>query len=296
MRKIVITLLTVLLFIVGCGKEDKYIVEEIDLQIDGVSEHTFVFASDLHIVMQSDEVDEVKTAEVDGRVAYSMGEDGTQAKDLWPELVNKINSLKPDAVLLGGDMTDFSSKANMDVLKAGLDEIKAPYMYVRADHDYASWFTDYDDNHGKSLQNEVNEIKDIYEMEFDDLIIVGIDNNTSNVSEETVTAFGEILKKEKPVIVMMHVPVKPEKDESLSVMSKEIFADRELIWGKDCYYYPDANTLALINMIKDENSPVQLLVCGHLHFTWDGEIAPGKRQHVFDAAFKKNIGVIRVHG
>lgn len=289
-------LMTAMIFMVGCGKEEVYTTEEIDLKIEGVSNHTFVYVSDLHIATQSEEIDEVKIPEVDNRVSMFTAEDGTTSNDLWIKMVRKINSYKPDAVLLGGDMTDFSSKANIDVLKAGLDKLETPYMYIKADHDYASWFTDYDDIHGRELQNEVCEIKEIYSLEYDDLIIIGVDNNTSNVSNDAVNQVRDILAKNKPTIIMMHVPIKPENDDSLSVMSKEVFGDRELIWGKDCYYYPDANTLELINMIKDEKSPVKMVVSGHLHFSWDGEITDGKKQHVFDAAFKKNLGIIRVHG
>jgi len=295
MKKIICLIMLTMIFIVSCGKEEEFVIEEIDVQIDGVGEHTFVYLSDLHIAVMSDEVDAAKVSEVEGRIVYSTTTDGVTAADLWPKLMKKVNSYNPDAVLLGGDMTDFSSKANMDALKVGLQEIKSG-MYIRADHDYASWFTDYNDEHGRELQDEVYKILDIHEIEYDDLIIVGIDNSTSNVSSLTVEAFKDILKKGKPVIVMMHVPIKPNDDESLSVLSKKEFADRELIWGKDCYYYPDENTNELISIIKDENSLVKLVISGHLHFSWDGEISSGTRQHVFDAAFKRNIGLIKVHG
>jgi len=43
-----------------------------------------------------------------------------------------------------------------------------------------------------------------------------------------------------------------------------------------------------------EDSPVKEVLCGHLHFEWDGNITENTHQHVFGAAFDARYGVIHV--
>ncbi len=39
-----------------------------------------------------------------------------------------------------------------------------------------------------------------------------------------------------------HVPLQSMVDTTLAEQSKEVWQDRALIWGEDCYYVPDVNS------------------------------------------------------
>ena len=53
---------------------------------------------------------------------------------------NKVNELNPDLVVFAGDMMDFTSFSNVEILKKGMSKINNDIIYVRADHDYANWY------------------------------------------------------------------------------------------------------------------------------------------------------------
>ena len=73
-----------------------------------------------------------------------------------------------------------------------------------------------------------------------------------------------------------------------------VWQDRALVWGTDCTYHPDRNTREFMDMIYAADSPVKEILCGHLHFSWDGAVTETTRQHVFSPAFEKKIGVVTV--
>lgn len=62
---------------------------------------------------------------------------GKTACQLWKQLVEVLDDCKIDAALLGGDILDYASTSNIECLKTGLDRLKTPVMYIRADYDYA---------------------------------------------------------------------------------------------------------------------------------------------------------------
>ena len=94
-----------------------------------------LFLSDLHIVEKDDpdvRADQMET--VNQRYAAFSNEYGPAA-EYWKKLSAAIDGLGADYVLLGGDMVDYCSESTVKQLKEGLDRIRTPWMYVRADHD-----------------------------------------------------------------------------------------------------------------------------------------------------------------
>ena len=109
----------------------------------------------------------------------------------------------------------------------------------------------------------------------------------------------------KPLILLTHVPIQPLGDDSLSDMSKEVYQDRALIWGRNpnlTHYFPTEDTPngiatgELLDMIYAEDSPFTEVLCGHMHFTWDGQLTEKVHQHVFSAAFDRHMGIITISG
>ena len=133
-------------------------------------------------------------------------------------------------------------------------------------------------------------------MELPELCVAGLSNSTDQITESGLQQMKEILSKGKPVILLTHVPYKSLIDDSLQKASKKVWQERALVWGKDCNYRPDENTKKLMDIIYAEDSPVKEIVCGHLHFSWDGYITENIHEHVFSPAFSKKVGVITVRG
>ena len=132
-------------------------------------------------------------------------------------------------------------------------------------------------------------------QEYDHMVILSWNNSTNQLTEAGLNIAREAAAIGKPMILLTHVPVQSLVDDTLGSSSKEHWQDRMLLWGKDCYYYPDGNTQELLNMIYAEDSLFQEILCGHLHYTWDGMVTNRVHEHVFSPAFSHNVGWITIH-
>ena len=272
--------------------------EEVEVVIPGLTEeYHFLFLADLHIITENDEISPVELENIQSRLLWSSVSAEATAAGYWDMLPDILDSCNADAVLLGGDMLDFCSTSNIACLKQGLDRLVTPYMYVRADHDiYPFWCEGIMEDQCQTLHNEIDGNQECWYMELPEFCVAGLSNSTDQITESGLQQMKEILSKGKPVILLTHVPYKSLIDDSLQKASKKVWQERALVWGEDCNYQPDQNTEELMNLIYAENSPVKEILCGHLHFSWDGYITENTHEHVFSPAFTQTVGVITVKG
>ena len=280
------------------GFNDTLKIDEKEIIIPGVQrEYEFVVVNDQHIIQLSDEYTDEKSEEVEQRYNSFRNVNRTLSADAWMEIVKKINEIQPDGVILDGDMVDFFSESNLACLKDGLDQIQVPTMYVRADHDLALWYNDtFTPEYVQAREKEIWPMEDVMVQEFENFLIVGINNNTSQLSENGLEKIKEIWKQNKPVILAMHVPLESKIDSGLSNASKEVWQDRALIWGENSYYVPNEITEQFLDMVYGKDSPVVAVLGAHLHFAYEDQINDNIKQYVFDASYKGTIGLVTVKG
>lgn len=281
-------------------KETALVLEEesVSVHIPGLK-HTyrFIFMSDLHIIVESDEVSEGSLENVRARHEMFQSVNGVYSASLWEELPEFFNTQHTDAILLGGDMIDYASAANITALKKGINKLDAPVMYVRADHDYNPYNCEgLDKKDMKKLHESIDGYEELPIIEFEDMCIVGINNSTKQISKGQLKKFQEAVSLGKPMILLTHVPLASKVDASLQEESKKAWQDRALVWGKGCSDEPNKNTEEFLEMVYDADSPVKAVVCGHLHFAWEGKLTENCMQHVFSAAYPGRYGVITVDG
>ncbi len=286
------------------AKELPVNIEEVHITIPGMEgEVKLAYLSDLHIVTMSDEIIESYRENVKGRLS-SMSYEGVSAADQLPGWIDTLNASGADYILFGGDMVDFPSRSNIEHLKSGFENLSIPYMYVRADHDISPFYMDGTPAHTcTEYQETISELSDVYIQEFPDFCLVGWNNSTSLLTVPGLEIIREAKDLGKPMILLTHVPIAPKNDDSLAIESEKIFNDRSLIWGfyTGYYYYPNDTpegeaTAELLNMLYSDDSPFVEVLCGHLHFSWDGYISEHVHQHVFSAAFNRYMGMITVSG
>ena len=268
--------------------------ERVTIDIDEVTEeYTFLFFSDLHVVNQSEEVVEKET--VDGRISMYTGWNGLTSTENWKLITEALGECDADGVLLGGDMVDFASAKNLTQLNEGLQKLKTPFMYVRADHDTEAFYCDEKTKwQTEELHSDIDGNEEIFLWEYDEFCVVGVNFSTSQLSESAVDSFEQIYELGKPIILMIHVPVNSLVDDSLAMESKKVWTDRNLTWGVDCHYYPDNNTSRFLELIYEEDSLVKEILGGHLHFEWDGKVTDTVYQHVFKPACEGYYGIVTV--
>ncbi|MBM4241719.1 MAG: metallophosphoesterase [Euryarchaeota archaeon] len=115
-------------------------------------------------------------------------------------IVDKTNNLKPDIVLITGDMVDGSARLHKHTFCA-IDEIKAPVLFVTGNHEIYEGLNEVSrvlkPTKIKILQNEM--------IEFNAIQIVGVDYSFDRDHLLRVLK-GLRIQKNKPTILMYHFP------------------------------------------------------------------------------------------
>lgn len=270
---------------------------EKEINIQGLSsQYKLIVVNDQHIIVPDGDYIVDKTEEINQRVALFSDSNGKTSAETWPEIVDAINAEKPDGVILNGDMLDFFSSANLNCLMTELKRIEAPVLYNRADHDMGIWYCNdtLTEEEVQKKEKESWKMEDVMVQDFDEFLVVGINNNTSQLSEGGLKKLKELWKEDKPIILSVHVPLKSRVNDSLSDASKQVWQDRALLWGTDCFYNPNEVTQQFLDMVFEEESPVVAVIGAHLHFSYDDQLNEKIPQYVFDASFNGTIGVVTV--
>lgn len=161
-----------------------------------------------------------------------------------------------DALILSGDICDYVSQANICFIEEGLKKINAPIVAVCGNHERPEQIKD------GYIFSKAKEPFSV--LELDDILIVGIDNSLKKISKEQNQKLKEILKLNKPIILVMHTPIKTE--------------DTAEIFDKVGDYYAlnsseqDENTSEFVELLKQNDDKVVLVLAGHLHFKTIGHI------------------------
>ena len=264
--------------------------DKVTVEIPGLKRtYSFVWISDLHV--NSEDILEVapgsrKRMRERRDEVFNHPVTGLKPAALWAELPEMLNRSGADAVFFGGDICDTGSAANLQLLKDGFKKIKIPFIFLREDHDFTPWrLASKDMSRQQKISREIDGHPSLPFIEYDDLLIVGLDNSVRSIKPEVFAEFEKLYAKGKPVILLMHVPVFPGRETPGMTLKHSTWLGNKKPYGKM------KDFLKLITM---PNGPVKVVFCGHNHEVWDGMLAPGVRQHRFGAASAGNIGVILV--
>ncbi len=284
----------------GNSAEQEITMIQEEIVIPGLSkEYDFLFITDSHVVVPDEKVSEQEAAYSAGRYPMFRNEEGVSAADLLHDLMAYANREKVDAVLLGGDIIDYPSSANFDYLKKELKKLKAPYLYTLGNHDWTyPW--EYMSDAGKEAYlplfapyMEGNTA--IHTWETDDLRVIAVDNCSGQVNPDALESYEELLNTEKPVIVLVHVPFSAG---SLTDESKVLWDSPVVIGSGEGEIVPEGSTEEFMELTFAEDSPVELVLAGHVH-SYNKDYICGEKnvlQIVGDAAFHGSAVRLRVRG
>jgi len=287
------------LVMAGCGASEeweKHIAEE-TVYIEGMEgEYTLLFLTDTHVIIPSMEVTQSETE----RFQLFTNEEGICSSDQFPEWIRYANELKVDAVLLGGDIIDTPSAANLEWLQAQLAGLDMPYLYVNGNHDWTfPW--EYMTEKGKEtylplLEPFMDGNTAIHSLDLGEMILVGIDDSSNQVNGDVLPEYERILREGKPVIVLAHVPFMTQ---SVLGKAREVWSSPVVIgagnWGG---IYPNEDSERFVSLTTASDSPVELVLAGHVHF-YDRDVIEGDRdvlQLVGGAGFEGHGMLIHLTG
>ena len=284
--------------------EIKRVSEEIGLQVDQVeldlpdvqNTYELLFVSDMHVVNLDESVlEQYKETIETRRDVMFRTRTGMASAEAWPKLASVLDDFSADGIIFGGDMIDFASPANMQVLSQGLSQVTTPYIYLRADHDLEAWFSGGAIGMGDSLDMHasISSYQDMFVMEYPEFYILGWNNSTGQLTNHGLNTALKIWDSGKPIILATHVPINSIVDSSLEEVSANVDPEnRKKVWGNGCLYRPKGNTEAFLDMLYDENSPVKAVLSGHLHFRHVVQLTEQTVEYVFAPAFEGDIAKI----
>lgn len=288
----------------GCGDKkmewEKHIVEE-TIIIEGIEEeYTLLFLTDTHVVVSDPEASEQQAENETQRAKMFVNAEGISSAEQFPSWVQYANELQVDAVLLGGDILDTPSDANLQWLKTQLSQLDMPYLYVNGNHDWTyPW--EYMTEVGREtylplLEPFMQGDTDIQSLSLEEVMVVGIDDSTNQVSPGVLPEYEQLLSQGKPTIVMCHVPFMTQT--ALSRAREEWSSPVVIGGGNFGGIYPNEDSTQFLNLTTGEDSPVVLMLSGHVHFYDSGVIEgeKGLQQLIGGAGFEGNAILLHIVG
>ncbi len=288
----------------GCSHKEalweKKITEE-TVYIEGLEgEYTFLFLTDSHAAVPDNKAPEQERQYVEQRYGMFVNEEGISSAEQFPAWIAYANEMDVDAVLLGGDIIDSPSDANVEWLQEQLAELEMPYLYVPGNHDWTypwEYMTDYGkENYLSMLAPLMQENTAIQSMEIGELLFVGVDNSANQINPDAIPGYEELLTQDKPVIVINHVPYATE---SLLPKAVEAWDSPTVIGnGNGGGIWPNDTSEYFLELTTAKDSPVKLVLAGHVHLYDKGVIDEELqlRQIVGDAAYEGCAVLIRITG
>ncbi|MBR5601476.1 MAG: metallophosphoesterase, partial [Clostridia bacterium] len=270
-----------------------------------IKEYKLLQISDLHSSAFSAEeakaMDAARRTYITGR-RNSFGDGLLLSEERMPIMFGYADEIGADMLLMTGDIIDFPSQLNLSLMYNTLQGLKTPALFALGNHDWC-YADDYlTPNAAATYIPEFNKMSvgqpadDPYVryVEYDEFMIVSVDNSPDYVTASTVDKFLELCEKGKPIILMLHV--------SLHVDS--LVEDCKKVWGKDlgmggdtglCAWNPDVQRFYAA-VAEDENSPVVAVLAGHVHFNHEDVLPNGVPQYITSTAYTGDCRVITVKG
>lgn len=288
----------------GCGNKqvewEKHVVEE-TIVIAGIEEeYTLLFLTDTHIVTPDPEANEQQAENETQRAGMFVNAEGISSAEQFSYWVKYANEMQVDAVLLGGDIIDTPSDTNLKWLENQLSQFNMPYLYVNGNHDWTyPW--EYMTEVGREtylplLEPFMQGNTEIQSLELGELTIIGIDDSTNQVSAGVLPEYERLLAQGKPTIVMCHVPFMTQ---SALSRAREVWNSPVVIGGENYGgIQPNEDSAQFLELTTGTESPVELMLSGHVHFYDRGVIEEGKGllQLIGGAGYEGNAILLHIVG
>ena len=248
------------------------------------SDYEIWFLADSHVIAENGSEDEQTAAYAAERKPGFLHESGYTSDVVFSQFIDMANEQKPDLVLLGGDIIDFPSEANVDFLKRELGRLKVPYIMAYGNHDWTfPW--EYMTEEGKAKYRPMlEEVMSGNCLELEDLVVVAADNSSNQVETESLSVLEQVYESDKPIILLTHVPLSTEE---LIARAKENW-NSPVTLGMQVHggIAPNDISKKLWDMTHEDESVIKAVLAGHVHFAHEEALSDATVEIVTDAGFK----------
>ena len=197
----------------------------------------------------------------------------------FSEIREYIKNSDIDVVATVGDVVDYPSHKNIEVITDFFENDCKDYLFVFGNHDW-NYPRHYNDIHHwfrntakfKHLLKDENPLLQV--LDLGDVLLVGVDSASDTIFPETLKQFKKVAALGKPMILFMHVPF--HTPATTAAVMEENHTGTPLVvglpeeyhekLGSEAWLIPDDSTKEFVSMMWDPNVPVVASLCGHLHF------------------------------
>lgn len=249
-------------------------------------DYNLLFLTDCHIIAETDSLnnDQIQRKEM------FTSPNGLSSAEQFDNWITYANSQQADSILLGGDIIDTPSEENLAFLKFQFERLQMPYTYTLGNHDWNDTYQDIEEekreNRRLILQSYLNGNSAIQVNDCGEFLIVAVDNSNTQVSGEVLTLYQNALSLSKPTILLVHVPFLTQ---SVLIKAQKTWSTPVVIGGGNYGgIYPNDDTQKFIDLTTATDSPVVIVLAGHVHY-FDRDYIDGDTkilQLVGDAGYK----------
>lgn len=278
-------------------EENGLILHEEEVSISGLTEpFEFTFLADTHISLCDDRDKELleKSSE---RYQGFCSDDGESADVTFVKLMDYIKWEQPQLMILGGDIIDSAMWASIDFVDEILQQTGISWMYGMGNHDF-EYGKEYFSKKAYAeylprLKNISTTEKGYQIVEYDEFIIFLADDKNNQIKKAAVKAFEKVVNDGRSIILVLHVPIEPIVENTLLEESKAVWGvseenhSRVLMGINSCV--PNKNTQRFLDLVLMEDSPVELVLAGHIHFYHKDNLTNDLVQIVTGAGYKKEL-------
>jgi hypothetical protein len=130
--------------------------------------------------------------------------------------------------------------------------------------------------------------------EYDGFIVAAIDNSSDVVTDDTVNKFLSLYEKNKPIILLLHVPFHAD---TLAPDVMKTWGGRNITMGPGALGSDWGSVIRLYNAVcVAEDTPVVAVFTGHVHFNHEDVFPNGVPQYVTSTGYTGDCRVVTIKG
>lgn len=244
----------------------------IDLGLSGTEKHQFMFTADYQMI--SDNATDLGTYGHDAASRRQMFQNRLRqdSKETMAAMIDYANNSHIDAFLTGGDVIDELEPDILGYAQTQLSRLSMPYLLTMGNHDSADPWEDTYHPNSDLLKPWFPQGTECQSLEYDNFIICSVNNgivsgstgSESNISATALAQFKGVLAKDKPVILIVHVPIRTSYNEDLY---QDVLTTRgvDKLMGENCGYELTAETEEFLDLVTASDSPVKCVLAGHMY-------------------------------
>lgn len=277
-------------------------IQEEDITIAGIRHaYNFFLIADTHISL-CDDRDPSLLEKAETRRAAFERESGKNVVRTFHNLITESMRSHTDLTVFAGDITDSAMYASIDFVQKEISRLDMPYLYVTGNHDFEYGEEYFSKKAYKEyfprLECLTKTTQQYTVQEYDDLVVAGLNDKNNQFDKSAVQALLPYLKGTKPVILVMHVPLQPEyEDSALEQQANDVWGlskkgkCRVLLGESACK--PNKTTQKLLDAVFAQDSPVAAVFAGHIHFYNRSMLNDASAQLVTGAGYYGDA--VRIH-